>query len=83
MKSPARPGDGVTQVLGADVVERALGDRTRANRVFFEAEAERLARLCHRMAERFARGGRLIAFSRSPAACFDARHVAVEFVHIP
>ena len=50
-------------------------------REFFEAEAERLARLCHRMAERFARGGRLIAFGRSPAARSDVRHVAVEFVH--
>ena len=71
----------MTQVLGAGVVERALGDRSRANRAFFDAEAERLARLCHRMAERFARGGRLIAFGRSPAARSDARHVAVEFVH--
>ena len=44
-------------------------------------EAERLARLCHLMAERFARGGRLVAFGRSPAARSDARHVAVEFVH--
>jgi D-sedoheptulose 7-phosphate isomerase len=77
----AGQGNGVTQVLGADVVERALDDRTRANRAFFEAEAERLARLCHRMAERFARGGRLIAFGRSPAARSDVRHVAVEFVH--
>jgi D-sedoheptulose 7-phosphate isomerase len=33
------------------------------------------------MAERFARGGRLIAFGASPAARSDARHVAVEFVH--
>jgi len=33
------------------------------------------------MAERFARGGRLVAFGRSPAARSDARHVAVEFVH--
>ena len=33
------------------------------------------------MAERFARGGRLIAFGHSPAARSDARHVAVEFVH--
>jgi D-sedoheptulose 7-phosphate isomerase len=33
------------------------------------------------MAERFARGGRLIAFGQSPAARSDARHVAVEFVH--
>ena len=33
------------------------------------------------MAERFARGGRLIAFGRTPAARSDVRHVAVEFVH--
>jgi D-sedoheptulose 7-phosphate isomerase len=33
------------------------------------------------MAEWFARGGRLVAFGRSPAARSDARHVAVEFVH--
>ncbi len=58
-----------------------LARRTEANREFFDAEAERLARLCHRMAERFARAGRLIALGSSPAACSDARHVAVEFVH--
>ena len=33
------------------------------------------------MAERFARGGRLIALGSSPAARSDVRHVAVEFVH--
>ena len=33
------------------------------------------------MAERFARGGRLIAVGASPGARSDARHVAVEFVH--
>ena len=33
------------------------------------------------MAERFARGGRLVAVGRSPAARSDVRHVAVEFVH--
>jgi len=71
----------LSSALRTDVVERALDDRTRANRAFFDAEAERLARLCHRMAERFARGGRLIAFGRSPAARSDVRHVAVEFVH--
>ena len=71
----------MTQTVGSGVVERALDDRTRANHAFFEAEAERLARLCHRMAERFARGGRLIAFGQSPSARSDARHVAVEFVH--
>jgi D-sedoheptulose 7-phosphate isomerase len=69
-------GDALTGRLDA-----ALAERTRAGAEFFEAEAERLARLCHRMAERFARGGRLIAFARAPAACSDARHVAVEFVH--
>ena len=75
----------MTNVLGSDVLtsrlEAALAERTQANAAFFETEAERLARLCHRMAERFARGGRLIAFGRSPAARSDARHVAVEFVH--
>ena len=58
-----------------------LERRTEANRAFFAAESERLARLCHVMAERFARGGRLVAFGSSPAARSDARHVAVEFVH--
>ena len=71
----------MTQAVGAGVLERAIAERTRAGGAFFEAEAERLARLCHRMAERFARGGRLIAFGHSPAARSDARHVAVEFVH--
>ena len=33
------------------------------------------------MAERFARGGRLLAVGGSPQARSDARHVAVEFVH--
>ena len=33
------------------------------------------------MAERFARGGRLVAFGQTPSARSDARHVAVEFVH--
>ncbi len=62
-------------------MDELLERRTEANRAFFNDEAERLAHLCHRMAERFARGGRLIAFGRSPAARSDARHVAVEFVH--
>jgi len=53
-------------------------DRRRdANASWFGAEAERLARLCGEMAERFARGGRLLA----TGDVSDARHVAVEFVH--
>jgi D-sedoheptulose 7-phosphate isomerase len=59
----------------------ALGERTDANALFFEREAERIARLCHRLAERFARGGRLISLGESPQARSDVRHVAVEFVH--
>ena len=70
--------------FAADPAERlrASGVRRRqATDAFFDEHAEALARLCHLMAERFARGGRLIAFGRSPAARSDARHVAVEFVH--
>jgi D-sedoheptulose 7-phosphate isomerase len=58
-----------------------LQARAEPNHSFFVAESERLAGLCHLMAERFARGGRLIACAQSPAARSDARHVAVEFVH--
>jgi D-sedoheptulose 7-phosphate isomerase len=69
----------VTRTL--DRVETLAAARTEAAGAFFAAESERLARLCHRMAERFARGGRLLALGASPAARSDARHVAVEFVH--
>jgi D-sedoheptulose 7-phosphate isomerase len=62
-------------------VAALLSERTECNARFFEKSADGLARVCHLMAERFARGGRLIAFGRSPAARSDARHVAVEFVH--
>ena len=58
-----------------------IAARSEANRRFFDAQADRLARCCHRMAERFARGGRLIALGATPADGSDARHVAVEFVH--
>ena len=62
-------------------VAALLSERTECNARFFEESADGLARVCHVMAERFARGGRLIAFGRSPAERSDARHVAVEFVH--
>ena len=58
-------GGGVTQ------------ERTRANREFFTAESARLAAVCDEMAQRFGRGGRLLAVGEES----DARHVAVEFVH--
>jgi D-sedoheptulose 7-phosphate isomerase len=71
----------VSEAVTADIVARRLETRLGAGRAFFGAEADRLARLCHRMAERFARGGRLVALGATPAARSDAHHVAVEFVH--
>lgn len=68
-------------MVGQGRLDQLLRHRTEANRGFFSAEADRIARLCHGMAERFACGGRLVAFGSSPAARSDVRHVAVEFVH--
>ena len=59
----------------------AAGRRSAASEEFFGAHAEPIARLCHMMAERFARGGRLLAFGEDPVERSDAHHVAVEFVH--
>jgi D-sedoheptulose 7-phosphate isomerase len=59
----------------------AAAARRRAGERFFAENAQRIAVLCHHMAERFARGGRLLALGETPAARSDARHVAVEFVH--
>ncbi len=73
MRSPAAAGPARLPALAEH--------RTEANEEFFAEEAPRIARLCHRMAERFARGGRLVAFGATPAERSDARHVAVEFVH--
>ena len=72
--------DGSSSVL-SDRLQALLDERTEANRAFFGDQAERLARLCHLMAERFARGGRLVAFGCTPTARSDVRHIAVEFVH--
>jgi D-sedoheptulose 7-phosphate isomerase len=62
-------------------LQRRLDQRATASEAFFDRQAEPIARLCHRMAERFARGGRLVAVGITPAARSDVRHVAVEFVH--
>jgi D-sedoheptulose 7-phosphate isomerase len=64
-----------------DGLDALLHARRDAYRAFYGAEAARVSELCHRMAERFARGGRLIAFGASAADRSDVRHVAVEFVH--
>jgi D-sedoheptulose 7-phosphate isomerase len=55
--------------------------RSEAAERFFATETPRLARLCREMAERFARGGRLLACGGTAVEWSDARHVAVEFVH--
>jgi D-sedoheptulose 7-phosphate isomerase len=68
-------------VTGTAVLDAALECRLEAAERFFAEHAERIAAVCHRMAERFAAGGRLIALGGTPAARSDARHVAVEFVH--
>jgi D-sedoheptulose 7-phosphate isomerase len=67
-----------TAVGGLDGI---VGARAAACEAFFAAESGRVAALCHRMAERFARGGRLIACGAGAADRSDVRHVAVEFVH--
>jgi D-sedoheptulose 7-phosphate isomerase len=80
-RGPAGAAGGGRLTGTLDAVDALVAARTRANAAFFAAESERLARVCHRMAERFARGGRLLALGPGPAARSDARHVAVEFVH--
>ena len=65
----------------AELLERGLAARREASARLFEGQAARIAELCHAVAERCARGGRLLACACSPAGASDARHVAVEFVH--
>ena len=62
-------------------VEELLAARLGDGEAFFAAEATRLSELCHLMAERFARGGRLLSSGSTPQARSDSRHEAVEFVH--
>lgn len=71
----------MTVRAGTDLVGARLRERMQAAERLFSAEADRIARLCHRMAERFVRGGRLIALGAAGPERSDARHVAVEFVH--
>jgi D-sedoheptulose 7-phosphate isomerase len=61
------------------VRERILA-RNEPCRAFFEHEALPLARACREMAQRFLRGGKLLAFGSGPYAT-DAMHVSVEFIH--
>ena len=58
-RGDARAGDRV-----AALVERRLA----AGEAFFAAEATRIAELCRELAERFVRGGRLLAVGSSPSS---------------
>jgi D-sedoheptulose 7-phosphate isomerase len=64
----------------ASQIEERLLERNQLFERFFAREAPRLAEASREMAERFLRGGRLLAFGRGPYAT-DAQHVSVEFVH--
>ena len=72
---------GTSVAPAAEVLERGLAVRREAGADLFEPSAARIAELCHAVAERCARGGRLLACACSSAGASDARHVAVEFVH--
>jgi D-sedoheptulose 7-phosphate isomerase len=69
-----------SRIASRDLIAHSFSTRNDVSRAFFSREAERLAGVCARMADRFRRGGRLLAFG-SGAAVSDAQHVAVEFVH--
>ena len=71
---------GASEAANARIAELARL-RSEAGAELFPREADSIARCCHRMAERFARGARLVAIAETPAARSDARHVSVEFVH--
>ncbi|MGI9111706.1 MAG: D-sedoheptulose-7-phosphate isomerase [Gaiellaceae bacterium] len=68
-------------VVASDRLDALLARRLEASERYFAAESGRLAELCRTMAERFERGGRLLAVGGSAQAWSDAHHVAVEFVH--
>ena len=65
--------------LSSQVHERLL-QRNQVLEEFFDQQAHALALACQEMAQRFLRGGRLLALGRGSSAT-DAQHVSVEFVH--
>src|SRR5271167_3863495 len=69
-----------TQCQLATQIEQRLLARNQILESFFARESHRLAEACREMADRFLRGGRLLAFGRGACAT-DAQHVSVEFVH--
>ena len=76
---PVALGEAIPTALLARV-EGLLAPR-QASRAFFEAEAERLARCCHRDGRALCAGGHGWSRSAPPRPRSMPRHVAVEFVH--
>ncbi len=70
----------LTQVDIAKQIAERLLHRNQLLEGFFSRQALTLATACQEMAQRFLRGGRLLAFGRGASAT-DAQHVSVEFVH--
>jgi D-sedoheptulose 7-phosphate isomerase len=62
------------------LIETLMHARNEASSTFFARESEPLACICRDMADRFGRGGRLLAFGVGQSAS-DAQHITVEFVH--
>lgn len=60
-------------------LECLLARRSEAGSLL-QHDAERVARACYAMSERFHRGGKLIVFGAGCSST-DAQHVAVEFLH--
>jgi D-sedoheptulose 7-phosphate isomerase len=69
-----------TAVNLATQIEERLLLRNEILEDFFSREARKLAEVCREMAERFLKGGRLLALGRGSCST-DAQHVSVEFVH--
>jgi len=76
----AAPATAANLTALAALAAAGLLERNRVSAALFPGECERLAVACKEMAERFLRGGRLLAFGRGHSAT-DAQHVSVEFVH--
>jgi D-sedoheptulose 7-phosphate isomerase len=70
----------LTEVDIAKQITEQLLQRNQILEEFFSRQAHTLAVACQEMAQRFLRGGRLLAFGRGSSAT-DAQHVSVEFVH--
>lgn len=69
-----------TQSTLAQQVQQSMHARNALYADFFERESPHLASASREMADRFLRGGRLLAFGKGAYAT-DAQHVSVEFVH--